>query len=307
MKLLVTGATGLIGAHLCRHLVSRGHAAVAFSRRPERARRELPELSAAYAWQPENEAAPSSAFEDVDAVVHLAGESVAGRWSRDKKRRILESRERGTRCLVKALAAAPRRPRLLISASAIGYYGDRGDEELTEDSPPGDDFLARVCKAWEAEARRAEELGPRVVLLRTGIVLAAAGGAIERMLRPFKLGLGGPLGSGRQWWSWIHVEDVVGAIEHLMTGEHGGAFNLTSPSPVRQADFARALGRTLGRPALLPTPAFALKAGLGGFATELLSSKKVLPQRLTETGFRASFAELPSALESLLGKGRGAA
>ncbi|MDH3285053.1 MAG: TIGR01777 family oxidoreductase, partial [Acidobacteriota bacterium] len=193
------------------------------------------------------------------------------------------------------------------SSSAIGFYGERGDEELTESSPPGNDFLARVCQAWEGEAVRAADLGVRVVRMRTGIVLAGAGGALEKMLPPFRLGVGGRLGSGRQWWSWIHLEDLVSSIEFLMTGRHEGAFNLTSPRPARQADFARVLGRVLGRPAVVPTPAFVLRAGLGGFAEELLSSKKVLPRRLEEAGYRPSFAELPAALENLLGNGQGAA
>jgi uncharacterized protein (TIGR01777 family) len=200
------------------------------------------------------------------------------------------------------MRAAARPPAALLSASAIGYYGERGDERLDEAAAPGDDFLASTCVAWEAEARRAEDLGVRVVRLRTGIVLDEGGGALERMLPPARFGLGGRLGPGRQWWSWIARDDAIGAMIHALDGSFEGAVNLTAPHPVRQADFARTLGRVLSRPALLPAPAFALRLALGGFATELLSSKRVVPRRLLESGFEFGQPRLEGALRSILGR-----
>jgi uncharacterized protein (TIGR01777 family) len=257
-------------------------------------------LSAAFDWDAARETAPERAFDGVSAVVHLAGEPVTGRWTAEKKRKIYTSREQGTHHLVGALRRLDRRPDVLISASAIGYYGDRGDETLPENAAPADDFLARVCKAWEAEAARAAALGIRVAVPRISVVLSAAGGALANMLLPFRLGVGGPVGSGRQWWSWIHIDDLVAAIDFLIERPIEGPFNLCSPKPVRQAEFAQTLGRVLRRPAVMPAPAFAVRLALGGFAQELLASKRVEPARLLAEGFEFNYEKLAPALEDLL-------
>ena len=302
MRVLVTGATGFVGRRLCEVLSESGCRVTALSRRPDAAREALPGLSQVFAWRPVKEAPPLESLEQVDAVIHLAGESVVGRWNARKKQAIRESRVRATRNLVDSIRQAQPRPRTLISASAIGYYGDQGEKELTESMPAADDFLGDVCGQWEKEGARVSEAGVRVVHLRIGVVLAAGGGALDAMLLPARLGLGGPLGSGRQWWSWIHREDLIGMVQHVLADESlSGPFNATSSNPVRQKDFARVLGRVLSRPAFLPTPGIGLKVVLGGFAVELLSSKKVLPDRIQESGYRFRFPELEPALRDILG------
>jgi uncharacterized protein (TIGR01777 family) len=302
MRVLVTGATGFVGRRLCEVLSGSGCRVTALSRRPDAARQTVPSLSQVYAWRPVEEAPPLESLQQVDAVIHLAGESVVGRWNARKRRAIRESRVRSTRNLVDAMRQAKARPRSLISASAIGYYGDQGETELTESMPAADDFLGEACGQWEREGARASEAGVRVVHLRIGIVLAAGGGALDAMLLPARLGLGGPLGSGRQWWSWIHREDLIGMVQHVLAGENlSGPFNATSSNPVRQKDFAKVLGRVLSRPAFLPTPGIALKLVLGGFAIELLSSKKVLPDRIQESGYRFLFPDLEPALREIVG------
>jgi uncharacterized protein (TIGR01777 family) len=300
MRVLITGATGFIGRLVCARLAEQGHDLVVLSRDPDRARERLHGVVAAHAWRATEGPPPGEAVANLDAVVHLAGVSVVGRWTEAHRRAIHDSRVDGTRNLVAALAMAPTPPKVMVSASAIGYYGDRGDAVLDEEAPPGEDFLAEVCKGWEAEAREAEQLGMRVVRLRFGIVLGDTGGALETMLLPARLGLGGPLGSGRQWWSWVHIDDVLGLIEHGLDQDVSVALNVTSPGPVRQRDFARALGAVLNRPAFLPTPAFALKLVLGGFASELLGSKRVLPESTLATGYTFRFPDLREALEDLL-------
>ncbi len=301
MKLLVTGATGFIGMRLCQKLAEAGHTVTALSRDPAKAQQRLPALGQTFGWDSLNEAAPVGAFESVDAVVHLAGETVSGRWSESKKRRIRESRILGTRHLVDGIAQLKAKPKVLISASAIGYYGDRGEERLTEESGPGSDFLSGVCRDWEAEAIKAEPLGLRVIRLRIGVVLGPGGGALQAMLTPFKLGAGGPMGSGHQWWSWIHRDDVVGLIQHaLHHPEIRGPMNATAPNPARQGVFARTLGKVLKRPAISPAPALALKLALGEFSTELLSSKHVLPKRALDSKYLFQFSELETALREIL-------
>jgi hypothetical protein len=242
------------------------------------------------------------AFESVDAVVHLAGETVVGRWTETKRQAIRDSRVIGTRNLVTGLGKLAKKPTILVAASAVGFYGDRGDEELTESSASGDDFLSDVCRQWEAEAAKAAELGIPVAHVRIGVVLAQGGGALDAMLTPFKLGAGGPLGSGRQWWSWIHRDDLCGLIRHLIDRKQAGVLNGTAPSPLRQKDFAKVLGGVLRRPSFMPAPAFALKIVLGGFATELLSSKRVLPEATRAAGFQYQFSELEPALRQALGR-----
>ena len=300
MRTLLTGATGFIGRALSNRLHEKGHEVWALSRGGGAATSGIPSISRAFAWDPMGGPAPAGAFEGVEAVVHLAGESVTGRWNPDKLAAIEQSRVVGTANLVAAMGELSERPRILASSSAIGYYGDRDEETLTEDSRPGDDFLARVGQGWEAAARDAEGLGISVVRFRTGIVLGPGGGALKEMLLPAKLGLGGPLGSGRQWWSWIHMDDAVGIIEHALGLNHSTALNCTAPVPVRQREFARSMGRVLKRPAFAPAPAFILKLVLGGFAVELLSSKRVLPEATRSSGYDFRFTELGPALEDLL-------
>jgi hypothetical protein len=302
MRVLISGVTGFIGTRLAEKLAQAGHELWGLSRDPEGARRKVPQLSEAFAWNPVTQQPPGDALKDVGAVIHLAGETVTGRWTEKKKQRIRDSRVLGTRNLVAALEAA-KRPPVLVAGSAIGFYGDKGDKPLTEDMKPGNDFLAETCVAWEAEAERAERLGMRVVRLRTGIVLGPDGGALEAMLLPFKLGMGGPLGSGRQWWSWIHRDDLVALLQRAAENDDmRGPYNGTAPEPVRQKDFAKVLGKVLRRPAFMPAPAFALKLVLGGFSSELLGSKRVLPQRAQKEGFEFSYPELEGALREALGR-----
>ncbi len=296
MNILITGATGFVGRRLCEVLSQAGHTIVALSRDPAAARQRIPSLTAAFSWD-----ALGEALKNCDAVINLAGETVAGRWTDAKKRAIHESRIVSTRNLVEGFSKSSSRPKVLISASAIGYYGDRGDEPLREDSPAGSDFLARVCQEWEGEAAKAESLGIRVVRLRIGLVLGPGGGALQAMLPIFRVGLGGPLGSGKQYWSWIHRDDVAGAIVLALEREDlSGPINVTAPQPVRQREFAHTLGRVMRRPAFLPTPAFALKIALGEFSSELLSSKRVIPERLQKAGYRFRFAELEPALRDIV-------
>lgn len=299
MRILVTGATGFVGRAAVTHLIGRGATVVALSREPDRARRLVPSLSEVFPWSM-GEGVPPEALSGVQGVVHLAGESVAGRWTKAKMDAIHTTRSLGTRELVEAMSRMVSKPRVFVCASAVGYYGDRSDDVLTEESEPGDDFLARVCRDWEAEAVAAEELGIRTVRLRTGIVLGPAGGALKTLLLPACLGLGGPLGSGRQWWSWIHIDDLVHLVAHALHTDVSGALNATAPQPVRQREFARTLGRMLKRPAFLPAPALALKALLGGFSIELLGSKRVLPTRTRASGFEFQFPNLKDALTDLL-------
>jgi uncharacterized protein len=278
----ITGSTGLIGTALRRALSSAGDETISLPRRPA-----------------------ASDLEGLDAVVHLAGEPVADkRWTAEQKQRIRESRVEGTRRLVEGLRAGARRPSVLVSGSAIGYYGDRGDEPLEEGSSNGDDFLAEVCAAWESEAQRAEELGVRVVRIRTGIVLAREGGALPKLALPFRLFAGGPLGSGQHWMSWIHIDDQVGLIRHALANtDVRGPINLTAPNPVRNRTMARAIGRTLGRPWIAPAPRFALQLVLGERVDVLLASQRVLPKVAQATGYSFRYPELEPALRDLLGRG----
>ncbi len=298
---LVTGATGFIGRALCATLKERRHTFTALGRRPDRTKAAVPGVKEVWRWRPRMEPAPQAAIQGAGAVVHLAGESVAGRWNAYKKRAIRDSRVIGTQHLIEAMSGAKSKPGVLVCASAVGYYGNRGEEELTEESGVGKDFLAEVCQAWEAEARRAEELGVRVVLIRNGIVLGLSGGALKQMLLPFKLGLGGPLGNGNQWMPWVHIEDVVGIILHALGHPSvRGPVNVTAPTPVRNREFTQTLANVLHRPAFIPAPAFGLKILLGEFADVLLASQRALPKRIQETGYTFHHSTLEAALRAML-------
>jgi len=299
MKALVTGATGFVGPRLLR-LLDRP---VVLSRDPERARAALGSLAGrVLRWDPLQGPPPADAFEGVDTVLHLAGESVsAGRWTAAQKARIRDSRVVGTRHLVQGLAQARSGPRTLVSASAVGYYGDRGDEELTEAAAPGGDFLAGVCVEWEREALVAADHGVRVVTARTGIVLGAGGGALAKMLPPFKLGGGGPLGNGRQWMPWIHVADLARLYLHAAeTTSIVGPMNAVAPEPVRNSEFTKALGRQLHRPAFMPAPYLGLRLLFGEFAQVLFASQRVIPRVALDTGFVFQFPEIAAALREIL-------
>jgi uncharacterized protein (TIGR01777 family) len=296
MRVAITGATGFIGRALCAELARRGHQVIALTRDSERARATLPGVEA-LDWSGEQPAV----LPPVEAVVNLAGESVAGRWTAEQKQRIRDSRVEGTRRLVEAINRAEQEPAALVSASAVGYYGDRGEETLTEESPPGAGFLADVCREWEAEAARAETAGTRVTCLRLGIVLDRDGGALEQMLLPFRLGIGGPMGNGQQWMPWVHRADVIGLILFALESTAvTGALNATAPEPARNRDFGRALGRVLHRPALLPAPAFALRLLLGEFAGEILASRRVVPERAQSLGYSFQYPRLEPALRAIL-------
>ncbi len=298
MRVLITGATGFVGRALVHALLERGDQRVALTRDPTRARMSLPGLAQTYAWHPLEGPPPAEAFEGVDAVVNLAGESVAGRWTAKKRRAILETRETGTRNLVQGMRQTT--VRVLVNASASGYYGNRGEEELTEDAAPGEGFLADVCVRWEGAASEASSSGARVVLLRTGLVAGRGGGFLAPLSRLTRLGLSGPVASGRQWWPWVHVDDVVGLILHALDNERvQGPVNVCTPEPARQRDVAKALGSVLRRPALTPAPAFALRLALGGFASELLNSRRVLPAAALASGYAFRHPELDAALRDI--------
>ncbi|MGH2911733.1 MAG: TIGR01777 family oxidoreductase [Solirubrobacteraceae bacterium] len=302
MRLTVTGATGLIGPRLVRSLQSRGDEVTVLSRNPTRAQATLPGVEAVH-WDPMSRGTPAEALRGRDAVIHLAGANIAQRWTKSAKRAIRESRVSGTRELVRGLAslAAEERPQTLVSSSGVGYYGAHGDEPIDEEAPPGIDFLAQTCVVWEEEARAAERLGVRVVRLRTGVVLDPGGGALGKMLPPFKLGLGGPVGSGRQYISWIHVDDLVEiAIAAVGDKQWHGAVNATAPEPQRNRDFSKALGKALRRPSLLPVPGVALRAMYGEMATIVTTGARVLPAQALVHGYEFHYPQLDAALRAAL-------
>ncbi len=305
-RVTVTGATGLIGASLVAGLRERGAQVTVLTRDPARAQARLPHAGPGtgvemVAWQPLEEPAPSSALEERDAVIHMAGEPVAQRWSAKVKDAIRESRVTGTRNLVEGLAHTSARPSLLLSSSATGYYGAHGEEPLDEDAPPGGDFLARVCVEWEGAAAAASELGTRVVQLRTGVVLDGAGGALAKMLPPFRLGVGGPVAGGRQYVPWIHAEDVVGMMLTALADERwSGPVNATAPEPVTNRAFSKVLGRVLGRPALLPVPGLALRALYGEMAEVVTSGARVMPAKALVLGYEFAHPQLEQALRQAL-------
>jgi uncharacterized protein len=302
-RILVTGVSGPIGAAFLASFEPQSTQIV-------RLVRGRAQGAAQVSWDP-LAPVPPTAVSGFDAVVHLAGESVVGRWTEEKKKAIRESRVQGTRNLATALAQSETKPRVLVCASAVGFYGNRGDEILEEESRGGQGFLPEVCREWEEASRIAAEAGIRTVNLRIGLVLSAKGGALPNMLKPFKLGLGGRIGSGQQWWSWIHVDDVVGGIRHAIgtesvvgpgNGPVSGPVNLVAPNPVRNAEFTKVLASVLGRPAFFPVPEFALRLAFGKMAAEelLLASQRVEPGKLLASGYVFRFRELRAALENLV-------
>jgi uncharacterized protein (TIGR01777 family) len=300
VKVAVTGATGTIGREVVRALRERGDDVVVLTRNPGKAQESLGSEVQAVEWaKPESDPAPATAFEGTDAVVHLAGEPVDQRWDDDAKQRILDSREAGTRNLVAGMKGSGTQLKTLISASASGYYGPRGDEKVPESDPAGDDFLSDVVVRWEREAQKAEELGLRVALLRTGIVLSADGGALGKMLTPFKLGVGGPIAGGRQYMPWIHEDDVVGAYLFALDNDSvSGPINLSAPDPVTNKEFSKRLGKVLHRPAFSPVPAFAIKTMYGEMSTIVVNGVRMVPERLEQLGYEFRRPDLDEALKA---------
>lgn len=300
MKVLVTGATGLIGRSLCRKLTDDGHTVIGVSR----SSRKPPGLAVAEIQQWDPQAGPISptALDGIDAVVNLAGEPIdSRRWSEQQKKLIRDSRIVTTRNLVETLRSIDRKPEVLVNSSAVGIYGDRGDEQLDETSPPGRGFMSEICREWEREAERVSERGIRVVEVRTGVVLSREGGALQKMLTPFKFGIGGPLGSGKQWFPWIHINDIVGIYHRAIVNPVlRGPVNGAAPEPVTNKEFTRELASALHRPAFLPVPEAAMRVLVGEMADVLFGSQRVLPKVALESGYRFQYPSLAKALADLL-------
>jgi len=302
MRILVTGASGFLGSAVCDALLARGDEIVGLSRNPERARQANPTVTW-HAWNPTAERPPASALEGVDGIVNLIGEPIDQRWNEAAKRRIRDSRERATKNLVDAMSATEPRPGTLVSQSGAGYYGDRGDALVDESAGPGSSFDAEVCVAWEEAAREAEKIGVRVVVTRTGLVLDPEHGLLKQLLLPFRLGIGGPLAGGGQYMPWIHVDDEVRLLLWALdTDRVSGTYNATAPNPVTNREFSKALGRALGRPAVVPLPKLALKLRFGGELGEVTSGgQRAVPRRAVDDGFEFRHPELEPALRDLLG------
>jgi uncharacterized protein (TIGR01777 family) len=302
MRVVITGGSGLIGRELTRDLASSGVEVVVLSRSPESIE-GLPAGAVAEAWDADSPRALVERIEGADAVVNLAGENIGGgRWTAARKRAIRDSRVRVTEAVAEALRLTDRRPLALVQASAVGFYGAAGDELLTEQEPAGSDFLAAVCREWEQASSIVETFGVRRVVVRTGVVLDGTGGALPRILLPFRLFVGGKVGDGRQWFPWIHIRDEVRAIRFLLEREVAGVFNLTAPEPVRNHELAAKVGRALSRPSVLPAPALALRLALGEMSTLLLDGQRAVPRGLLDLGFTFEFPSLDDALRDLLGK-----
>jgi uncharacterized protein len=300
---LITGASGFLGSRVSDPLLARGDEVIGLSRDPQRARATNPRITW-HAWNPTVERPSPSALEGADAVINLIGESIDQRWTEAAKERIRASRERATKNLVDAISAAEPRPATLVSQSAVGYYGDCGDAIVDESTPAGSTFDAEVCAAWEAAARVAEEVGVRVVVTRSGLMLDSEGGLLKQLLLPFRLGLGGPLAGGRQYMPWIHIDDWSRLFLWLLDSDgESGTFNATSPSPVTNREFSKALGRALGRPAIVPVPKLALKIRFGDELGEVVTGgQRAIPRRALDAGFGFEHPEIEPALRDLLGR-----
>jgi uncharacterized protein (TIGR01777 family) len=303
MNVVITGATGFIGRALCKQLVEAGHQVVGLSRNPAKGRELLGDSVTVIGWDGKSAQGWGKHADGARAIVNLAGESIAsGRWTQAKKRRILHSRLDAGKAVVEAVTQAQRKPKVVIQSSGIGYYGSRSDEIIDESSSPGKGFLSEVAQEWEGSTKDVESLGSRHVIIRTGVVLGADGGALPRLLTPFRLFVGGPLGGGKQWFPWIHLDDEVGAIRFLIEREDlGGAFNLTAPEPLRMKDFCRVLGKVMRRPSWFRVPGSLLRLIFGEMAKEvLLSGQKALPKRLLDAGYDFRYASVESALQEIL-------
>ncbi len=302
MRVAVAGGTGFIGRALCRELLLSGHEVTVLTRNPAQAGGRVPEGAQVAQWSPSQPDGLVEILATADAVVNLSGESVAAqRWTPEFKRRLTDSRLQSTRALVQAMKSIDTRPQVLVNASAVGIYGNRGEEELTENSAPGTGFLAELAIRWEQAADEVRELGLRVVKLRIGIVLGEGGGALEKMLLPFRLYVGGPFGSGEQWFPWVHLDDVTGiTLRALTDGRVEGAVNVCAPGIVRMREFCRALGKVLGRPSWLPVPSFALRVVAGELGESLLWSQRVIPRVALETSYSFRYPQVESALVDLL-------
>lgn len=301
MRVLVTGASGFIGSALCDALLARGDTVVGLSRDPQRARGTNPGV-VWHAWEPTLERPPAAAFENVDGAINLEGEKINQRWTDDAKRRIMESRRKGTRNLVAALAGLDRKPRVLVNQSAIGFYGDRGEAMVDESAEPGEGYDAEVVREWEAAAREAESTGVRLAIVRTGHVLDPRGGLLGELLTPFKLGVGGPIAGGRQYMSWIHIDDEVGILLWALDNEKvSGTVNSTAPNPVTNRELSHAIGRALRRPASVPVPGFVLDLKFGSeFGKVLRGGQRVMPRRALDLGYVFRYTDIDAALKSLL-------
>ncbi|GBC96184.1 Epimerase family protein [bacterium HR16] len=304
MRVIIAGGTGFIGKALCRDLLLAGHEVAVLTRDASRAVGRVPQGTGVSQWSPERPEGLPQVLSDADAVVNLSGESVAAqRWTAQFKQRLLDSRLNSTRTLVQAIRQAEPRPKVLVNASAVGIYGNRGEEELSETSPPGAGFLAELAIRWEQAAEEAREVGVRVVKLRIGVVLGEGGGALEKMLLPFRLFVGGPFGSGRQWFPWVHLDDVTGLTLHALQNEAvDGAVNVVAPGIVRLEEFCRVLGRVIGRPSWLPVPGFALRLIAGELGETLLWSQRVVPQVAMQTGYTFRYPQVEEALRAVLAR-----
>lgn len=302
MRVFITGGTGLVGSRLVARLRERQDHPVVLSRNRSSATTRIGPDVEIVEGDPTISGDWAAVVGSCDAVVNLAGENVmARRWNEAFKARIRDSRVKGTQNVVAAIARAEKRPRVLVNASAIGYYGPHGDEELTEAAQPGKDFLASACVDWEAAARAVHATGVRLVIARIGVVLDTAGGALTKLLTPFKLGVGGPVGNGRQWMAWVHLDDVVGIILHAIDHDHvAGVVNVVAPQPVTNREFSKSLGRALGRPAIFPIPVFALRIRFGQVAEVIAAGQRVLPKQTQESGYSFRFANIDAALADLL-------
>ncbi|MGQ9646832.1 MAG: TIGR01777 family oxidoreductase [Thermodesulfobacteriota bacterium] len=301
MKILITGGTGFVGTQLTSRLTQDGHELTILSRSAKRSG-EVPRGISYLLGDPTQKGAWQEAIKTHDGVINLAGASIFAKWTEQHKRAIRESRVSTTRNIVEGIPSHPQKPFSLFSTSAVGYYGFCGDEELTEDSPPGNDFLAQIAKEWEGEALKAEEKGARVVITRFGIVMGEKGGALSQMIPLFKKYIGGPIGSGKQWFSWVHIKDLSEAFAFLMKHpEISGPVNICAPNPVRNKELAKALGKVLHRPSFMPAPGFMVKLVLGEFGSVILKGQRVIPKRLLESGFAFQYPDIEKALKGIVG------